>query len=599
MRAGHLLLSRSSLSHLLLIFTLLSTFTAASFVRSRAPSPQRTAGAASRRDLISDTVENILHPVIHFAPTVLGISINNKGLQLDNGTNPNDPVQVSQALQTQPPPIDLGQLLQDITPNYNTSKTLDSACSAIHTALPNNDYVGRVCTTPECIQSTTHYYNARQAGNRPACVTYPTSSQDVVTIMKLLREYDVTYAIKAVGHSTGYNFTTALGFSSTTGILIDMSKMKAVSYDASTGIARWEPGQSWGELATTMAQYGAQVVGGRLGAVGPGLSFGGGISWYSGQVGFASDTTHAFEIVLADGTFIIATQDNQYSDLWWAAKVGMNSFGIITAVHSRTLPGTTTYGGSVIFPTDKMLDVLGAYANWINGGADKCKKGFVLPAITDFFVESLITRLNIFEFFFDGTDPGECFKDFNIINTLYDDRKVQPYPDFLNKALTNQQFVFSGFNNALYSSVTDLINKDQLLAIYNAWEEYSVQTSGAYLQNTLSFSVITKTGLAASQANGGNAMGVSGGDGYLWVCYAEGSIPAIGALMDTKLFGLTPQAAQAVPKSQRKLPLYANYARLEQKPFLTYGGIELLRQIKKKYDPDNFISSHTTGHDFY
>lgn len=513
-------------------------------------------------------VANLLSPTINYIPKALGLTLNPHGaLQLPSSQNGSDPVTVSKALQIDAPPIDLGQFLRDVTPQYNISAALDVACSAINLALPQAEYFGRICLAPDCVTSTTKYYNARQAGARPACVTYPQTSQDVSEIMQQLVKYDVTYAVRSAGHSTGINLTDPTnrhGFSSTTGVLIDMTKMQGVSFDAKTGIARWELGQDWGTLATNLLPYKAQVAGGRLGAVGPGLFLGGGISWFTGQVGFGSDTATAYEIVLptADGKLVTATATNAYSDLFWAQKAGLNAFGIVTAVHSRTLPGESFYGGSVIFPNNRMEDVLGAYANWINGGADRCSKGFILPAITSALVEiplgdTELIELDIFEFFYDGTDPGDCFADFNAINgTLYDDRQPQPYPDFLNKALTNQKFAFSGFNNALYNVASDLLNKDQLIKIYRTWQQSALETSGTYLQNALSFSVVTKTGLAAHRAAGGSAFGVEGlQEGFLWVCSVAGSVPAIGALTDTKLFASDVAYTQAsVPKSKRSLP---------------------------------------------
>jgi Berberine and berberine like len=89
--------------------------------------------------------------------------------------------------------------------------------------------------------------------------------------------------------------------------------------------------------------------------------------------------------------------------------------------------------------------------------------------------------------------------------------------------------------------------------------------------------------------------------GFLWTCFVDGSIPAIGALTDTRLFESSVLAAEAVPKPSRELPIYTNYARVEQKPILTFrpNTLAKYRQIKKKYDPDNFITTHTSGHTFY
>jgi Berberine and berberine like len=118
----------------------------------------------------------------------------------------------------------------------------------------------------------------------------------------------------------------------------------------------------------------------------------------------------------------------------------------------------------------------------------------------------------------------------------------------------------------------------------------------------LSFSPVTATQLKASKAAGGSALGIENETkGFLWTCYGDGSIPAVGALTDTRLFESSVIAAEAAPKSSRELPLYINYARVEQKPILSFrsNSLSKYRQIKKKYDPDNFITTHTSGHDFY
>ena len=80
-----------------------------------------------------------------------------------------------------------------------------------------------------------------------------------------------------------------------------------------------------------------------------------------------------------------------------------------------------------------MIDVLITYAKWINGGADRCAKGYILPALTASTVEipvggTDLVGLDIFEFFYHGTDPGDCFHNFDRISTIYDDRKRVPIP---------------------------------------------------------------------------------------------------------------------------------------------------------------------------
>ncbi len=113
---------------------------------------------------------------------------------------------------------------------------------------------------------------------------------------------------------------------------------------------------------------------------------------------------------------------------------------------------------------------------------------------------------------------------------------------------------------------------------------------------------MTKTQLAASKAAGGSPLGIENDtQGFLWVGLADGSLGP-GLPTDTRLFASALDFDTSVPKSTtRQLPLYLNYARLEQKPLLTFrpDTLQRYRQIKQKYDPDGFITSHTNSHDFY
>ena len=46
--------------------------------------------------------------------------------------------------------------------------------------------------------------------------------------------------------------------------------------------------------------------------------------------GYAGDNIIQAQVVLVDGTIVIATKQNQYSDLFWAINGGNGQFGIVT-----------------------------------------------------------------------------------------------------------------------------------------------------------------------------------------------------------------------------------------------------------------------------
>ena len=68
-----------------------------------------------------------------------------------------------------------------------------------------------------------------------------------------------------------------------------------------------------------------------------GSSLGGGISWYARHAGLQCSALTAVEVVLADGTFVRATDDPD-SELLWAARGGGGGFGVVTALEFDLLP---------------------------------------------------------------------------------------------------------------------------------------------------------------------------------------------------------------------------------------------------------------------
>jgi hypothetical protein len=101
---------------------------------------------------------------------------------------------------------------------------------------------------------------------------------------------------------------------------------------------------------------GLRVVGGDCATVGLAGGFiqGGGHSPLSGAYGMASDNVLEWEVVLANGTFVTATP-NENTDLYWAlAGSGPSTFGVVTAVTLRAFPDGPVGGASIIFPRANM-----------------------------------------------------------------------------------------------------------------------------------------------------------------------------------------------------------------------------------------------------
>lgn len=141
-----------------------------------------------------------------------------------------------------------------------------------------------------------------------------------------------------------------LGCNINRGVLIDLSSLKTLDYDAANEVVSIGSGLRWQAVYEGLAPYERTDVGGRLLDVGVGgLLLGsmcislckgrcmntylklhiGGLSYLSGLYGLACDNVVNFDVVLASGERVNANTTSN-SDLFWALKGGANNFGKLT-----------------------------------------------------------------------------------------------------------------------------------------------------------------------------------------------------------------------------------------------------------------------------
>lgn len=224
----------------------------------------------------------------------------------------------------------------------------------------------------------------------PWCLVLPESTSEVSKVMEVIDKEHCAFGIRSGGHAVYAN-----GNSVHDGITIDLGYMNSTTYDAETNIASIQPGTRWGPVYSTLAKDGVAVVGGRVTSVGvAGLVLGGGNSFHSGRHGFACDTVEAYEVVLANGTVVTATED-AHADLFRSLCGGSGNMGIVTRFDMRAvkLPhgkeSPNIWGGTAMWEYDNMQlvdelvkftdnaeDDLGcsAFCAWIWAKADPVKQ---------------------------------------------------------------------------------------------------------------------------------------------------------------------------------------------------------------------------------
>jgi FAD/FMN-containing dehydrogenase len=219
-------------------------------------------------------------------------------------------------------------------------------------------------------------FNARWDGTRPKAVVRCTSAQDVAETISFIRRHRLRSAIRSGGHDFA-------GRSTTTGILIDVSPIHAVSVaDASITIGA---GAVLGEVYTEASRHGVTISGGSCPSVGiAGLTLGGGLGILGRTYGVTSDRLVGARIVLADGA-VVDCDEHHDPDLFWALRgAGTGHFGVVTDLVFDPVPVPTVVSNfNLAWPFREAASVAEAWMAWSPAAPDAISASMVLSASAD------------------------------------------------------------------------------------------------------------------------------------------------------------------------------------------------------------------------
>jgi len=194
--------------------------------------------------------------------------------------------------------------------------------------------------------------------HHPAMIVRCADMEDVQLAVKFAYEQGMPLSVRSGGHSlAGYGMNDV-------GLVIDLSRMKAITVDPEKRIARLEPGLTWSEVANTLQPYGLALSSGDTGTVGVGgLLLGGGIGWMVRKYGLTLDHLRAVELVTVDGEFLRASADNN-AELFWGLRGGGGNFGVATAFEVDLHPAGIVLGGAVFYEMAEAEAILQEYARY-------------------------------------------------------------------------------------------------------------------------------------------------------------------------------------------------------------------------------------------
>ena len=196
--------------------------------------------------------------------------------------------------------------------------------------------------------------NARWADVLPKAIAMCASDADVQLCLRWARDHRETFAIRCGGHSYA-------GFSTTTGLLIDVKPMNRVSFDLSKGIAVVQAGATNQNIANALNGTDFAIPSGRCPTVGTsGLVLGGGWGFSATHSGLTCDALKSSTVVLADSKLVTAQAGGDTDDLFWALRGGGGgNFGVNTSftfeLHDVKKDVTVF---NILWPAEKQVEML-------------------------------------------------------------------------------------------------------------------------------------------------------------------------------------------------------------------------------------------------
>ncbi|GAB3200202.1 FAD-binding oxidoreductase [Pontibacter aydingkolensis] len=215
------------------------------------------------------------------------------------------------------------------------------------------------------IQQTDEDYNeARKVYNgmidkHPRMIARCEDVADVVFAVNYARENNMLVAIKGGGHNGA-----GLGMCDD-GLVIDLSRLDSVRVDPDRKTARVEGGCTWRKVDHATHTFGLAVPSGIISSTGVGgLTLGGGIGYLSRRYGLTIDNLLEAEMVLANGSFVRASE-SENADLFWAIRGGGGNFGVVTSFLFKLHPVSIDYAGPTLWEMDHVKQVMQWYREFI------------------------------------------------------------------------------------------------------------------------------------------------------------------------------------------------------------------------------------------
>jgi len=224
------------------------------------------------------------------------------------------------------------------------------------------------------------YEEARKVYNgmidrKPRAIARCADAGDVMAAVRMAKANGLRVSIRGGGHNAA-----GLGVCDD-GLTIDLAAINYVRVDPSSRTVLVGAGSKWSDVDHATHAFGLAVPSGIIASTGvAGLTLGGGMGYLSRKYGLTIDNLLAVDMVLADGSFAMASADEN-PDLFWAVRGGGGNFGIVTSFLFEAHPVDTVCAGPMLWDLDDAADVMKWYREFITSAPEEMNGFFAMMTV--------------------------------------------------------------------------------------------------------------------------------------------------------------------------------------------------------------------------
>ncbi|MCL6452275.1 MAG: FAD-binding oxidoreductase [Alicyclobacillus sp.] len=229
----------------------------------------------------------------------------------------------------------------------NLVEGLEDAIASLRNAVD-----GTVITPGEASYDATRQVWNGLFNRKPRLIVVCEGAADVVASVRFAAAHQLPVAVRCGGHSlAGHGSCDG-------GVMLDLSRMRAVSVNPVRKTAIVQGGATAGDVIRETQAFGLAVPTGNAAAVGMGgLALGGGLGYLRRKYGLTCDNLLGADLVLADGRLVhVSATEN--SDLFWAIRGGGGNFGVAVSMEFQLHPiGPEVFAIHLVFDAADMARV--------------------------------------------------------------------------------------------------------------------------------------------------------------------------------------------------------------------------------------------------